>query len=122
MTQQSAMPDLVALQSHMHTSSGHILVRRIRFLAAMAVSGLIFWYFGWWVARPTDPQSAVALLMVDQGVVTMAELLGLAVVVSGLAVAICGAGSAGADPSRSRLGWPRSRRGPARWTSWCFTA
>lgn len=86
------------------STSGQLLVRRIRFLAAMAVSGLIFWYFGWWVASPPDPRSAVALLMVDQGVVTMAELLGLAVVVSGLAVAICGANSAERGPLAVAVG------------------
>ncbi len=59
----------------------------------MAVSAAVFWYVGWWVATPMDPDGPVSLLLVEQGVVTMAELLGLAVVVSSLAVAICGARS-----------------------------
>ncbi|MBX3394456.1 MAG: hypothetical protein KF841_03720 [Phycisphaerae bacterium] len=85
-------------------SSGQILIRRIRLIAAMAVSALIFWYFGWWVASPPDPGSAVALILIDQGVVTMAELLALAAVVSGLAVAICGADSAERGPLAVAVG------------------
>lgn len=69
------------------------MIQRIRVLSAMAVSAAVFWYVGWWVATPMDPDGPVSLLLVEQGVVTMAELLGLAVVVSSLAVAICGARS-----------------------------
>ncbi len=94
-------PELAAAR---HPTSGQLLIARIRFLTAMAVAGIIFWYFGWWVASPPDPGSAVALLMADQGVVTMAELLGLAVVVSGLAVAICGAGCADRGPLAIAVG------------------
>lgn len=97
----AATPDLVAAA---HPTSGQVLIQRIRLLTAMLVAGLIFWHFGWWVASPPDPDSAVALLMVDQGVVTMAMLLGLAVVVSGLAVAICGAGSADRGPLAIAVG------------------
>jgi hypothetical protein len=42
--------------------------------------------------------------MVDQGVIAMAELLGLAIVSSGLAVAICGAGSSGQGPLAIAIG------------------
>ena len=85
-------------------TSGELLVRRIRMLSAMAVAGAIFWYFGWWVARPVDPSGPVALLMLEQSVISMAELLGLAVVVSGLAVAICGVGSAERGPLAVAVG------------------
>ncbi|MCG8406368.1 MAG: hypothetical protein MI923_14310 [Phycisphaerales bacterium] len=85
-------------------SSGYHLVQRIRLLSAMVVSALVFWYFGWWAAKPNDPKGPVTLLMVEQGVVTMAEMLGLAVVVSGLAVAICGAGSAERGPLAVAVG------------------
>jgi hypothetical protein len=84
---------------------GLVLIMRLRFLLAMAVSATIFWYVGWWVTVPVDPQGPVSLLLVDQGVVAMAELLGLAVVASGLAVAICGPGAI-ATPSGS------AHRGP----------
>lgn len=69
------------------------MIQRIRVLSALAVSAAVFWYVGWWVTAPMDPDGPVSLLLVEQGVVTMAELLGLAVVVSSLAVAICGARS-----------------------------
>lgn len=83
---------------------GHHVVRRLRFFCAMAVAGVIFWYFGWWVARPLDPNSAVSLLSLDNGVIAMAELIGLAVVVSGLATAICGAGAAERGPLAVAVG------------------
>lgn len=85
---------------------GQILINRIRFLCAMSLSAVVFWHFGWWVARPVDPLGAVSLLSIRDGqiVVTMAELLGLSVVVSGLAVAICGAGSAGRGPLAVAVG------------------
>lgn len=87
-----------------HDGSGQALVQRMRLLCAMAVSAVIFWYFGWRVAQPVDPGGAVSMLMIENGVVTMAELLGLAVVVSGLAVAICGAGSAERGPLAVAIG------------------
>lgn len=87
-------------------SSGHHLVQWMRLLSAMAVAAMVFWYFGWWVARPIDPYAPVSLLMIKpgQGVIAMAELLGLAVVVSGLAVAICGTGSAERGPLAVAVG------------------
>ncbi len=87
-------------------SGGQLLVHRIRLLCAMIVAAMIFWYFGWRVAEPTDPLGAASLLMIreGQGVVIMAELLGLSVVVSGLAVAICGAGSAVRGPLAVAVG------------------
>lgn len=85
-------------------TGGHILVYRLRFIAAMCIAGLVFWHFGWWVARPADPLGAVSMLMVDNGVVTMAELLGLAIVVSGLAVAICGGDTAERGPLAVAVG------------------
>lgn len=85
-------------------TAGEILIQRIRLLCALAVAAVIFWYFGWWAASSVDPEGPVSLLMVDQGVITMAELLGLAVVTSGLAVAICGAGSADRGPLAVAVG------------------
>ncbi len=87
-------------------SGGQALVHRIRLLCAMIVAAMIFWHFGWRVAKPTDPLGAASLLMIPegQGVVIMAELLGLSVVVSGLAVAICGAGSAVRGPLAVAVG------------------
>ncbi len=73
---------------------GRTLVMRLRFLCAMWLAGAIFWYVGRWAAGPVDPQGPITLISVDQGVIAMAELLGLAVVAGGLAVAICGPGSA----------------------------
>lgn len=87
-----------------HPTGGHILVHRIRFVAAMCIAAAVFWYFGWWVARPSDPLGAVSMLMVDNGVITMAELLGLAIVVSGLAVAICGGDTAERGPLAVAVG------------------
>lgn len=87
-----------------HLTSGQILVQRLRLLSALVLSGVVFWYFGWWVARPLDPGGAIALLMVEQGVITMAQLLGLAVLVSGLAVAICGGDSAERGPLAVAVG------------------
>jgi len=83
---------------------GEEFVRRVRFLAAMVLAGAIFWRFGWWVARPVDPVGAVTLLTLDQSVTAMAKLLGLAIVVSGLAVAICGAGSSERGPLAVAVG------------------
>lgn len=85
-------------------TGGHVLVHRVRFVAAMCIAGAVFYYFGWWVARPADPLGAVSMLMVDNGVVTMAELLGLAIVVSGLAVAICGGDTAERGPLAVAVG------------------
>jgi hypothetical protein len=83
---------------------GRQLIHRIRFLAGMSVAAAIFWYFGRWAARPVDPEGPITLLLVDQGVVGMAELLGLAVIASGLAVAICGGGSAERGPLAIAIG------------------
>jgi hypothetical protein len=85
---------------------GQVLLNRIRLLCALALSAVVFWHFGWWVARPVDPLGAISLLNIRDGqiVVTMAELLGLSVVVSGLAVAICGAGSAARGPLAVAVG------------------
>lgn len=85
-------------------TGGQVLVHRIRFLAAMVIAGTVFWHFGWWVARPADPEGAVSLLMIDNGVITMAELLALAIVVSGLAVVICGADTAERGPLAVAVG------------------
>ena len=86
------------------SEGGRALIERIKLLSALAVAAVVFWYVGWWAAAPIDPDGPVSLLMVDQGVVTMAELLGLAVVVSSLAVAICGAGSAERGPLAVAVG------------------
>jgi len=85
-------------------SHGVLLIRRIRFVCALSIAAAIFWHVGWHVLRPQDPQGPVSLLMVDQGVIAMAELLGLAVVTSGLAVAICGARSADRGPLAIAVG------------------
>ncbi|HKQ47472.1 MAG TPA: hypothetical protein VJZ71_05345 [Phycisphaerae bacterium] len=89
---QSTEMDVTHDGAHLH--GGRTLVLRIRFLCAMWVAAAIFWYVGRWVAGPVDPEGPISLISVDQGVIAMAELLGLAVVASGLAVAICGPGSA----------------------------
>ena len=86
------------------TRGGRRLIRRIRFICGMAVAAAIYWYFGRWAAKPVDPRGPITLLMVDQGVVGMAELLGLGVIASGLAVAICGAGSAERGPLAIAVG------------------
>lgn len=96
--------DATSSTSKAQQTGGHILVYRIRFIAAMCVAGALFWYFGWWVAKPSDPLGAVSMLMVNNGVVTMAELLGLAIVVSGLAVAICGGDTAERGPLAVAVG------------------
>jgi len=83
---------------------GELLIRRVRFCCGMAVAAAIFWYVGWPVTRPLDPAGPVSLLLVRQGVVTLAELLGLAVAASGLAVAICGTGSADRGPLAIAVG------------------
>jgi hypothetical protein len=83
---------------------GQALILKLRFLCAMAVAAMIFWYVGWRVAAPVDPQGPISLLLIDQGVLAMAELLGLAVVSSGLAVVICGERSAGRGPLAIAVG------------------
>lgn len=90
--------------AHAVSGGGESLIRRIRFYTAMALAAAIFWYVGWSVTRPIDPAGPVSLLLVRQGVVTLAELLGLAVAASGLAVAICGAGSADRGPLAIAVG------------------
>ncbi len=70
----------------------------------MAVSIVIFWYVGWQIAGPPDAESPVSLMMTNQGVMVMAELLGLAIIAGGLAVAICGAGSADRGPLAVAIG------------------
>jgi len=87
-----------------HATAGEVLLRRIRFVCAIAVAAAIFWHVGWRVVRPFDPDGPVSLLMVDQGVIAMAQLLGLAVITSGLAVAICGPGSADRGPLAIAIG------------------
>jgi hypothetical protein len=89
-----ASTEMDAVHNAMPMHGGRMLVRRIRFLCAMWVAGAIFWYVGRWVTGPVDPDGPITLISVDQGVIAMAELLGLAVVAGGLAVAICGRGSA----------------------------
>jgi hypothetical protein len=85
-------------------TAGEMLLRRIRFVCAIAVSAAMFWYVGWRVVKPFDPAGPVSLLMIDQGVIAMAQLLGLAIVASGLAVAICGHGSADRGPLAIAVG------------------
>lgn len=104
MTRESILSHDGVPAAQTQIGSGQVLIQRIRLLSAMAVAGIIFWHFGWWVARPDDPGGAVSMLMIDNGVIAMAELLGLAVVVSGLAVAICGAGSAERGPFAVAVG------------------
>ncbi len=100
---ESPAPDAPPLR---RDEGGQLLLNRIRFLCAMGLAAVLFWHFGWWVARPVDPLGAISLLNIRDGqiVVTMAELLGLSVVVSGLAVAICGAGSALRGPLAVAVG------------------
>jgi hypothetical protein len=86
------------------TTGGQRLIRGVRFLLGMYVAAAIFWYFGPWAARPVDPRGPITLLMVDQGVIGMAQLLGLGVIASGLAVAICGAGSSERGPLAVAVG------------------
>jgi hypothetical protein len=85
-------------------SGGHALLRRVRLVAALAMSAVVFWYFGPWAVRVADPSGPVSLLLAEHSVISMAELLGLAVVVSGLAVAICGAGSGERGPLAVAVG------------------
>jgi hypothetical protein len=70
----------------------------------MALAATIFWYVAWRVVKPVDPSGPISLLLVDQGVICMAQLLGLAIVSSGLAVAICGAGAADRGPLAVAVG------------------
>lgn len=104
MSQAVAVSTQASPSVHTAPTGGEILVHRLRVVCAMVVSAVIFWYFGWWAANPVDPEGPISLLMVDQGVITMAELLGLAVVTSGLAVAICGADSAERGPLAVAVG------------------
>lgn len=83
---------------------GHVLIMRLRFLCAMAVSATVFWYVGWQTAKPVDPAGPVSLHMLDHPTITLLEMLGLAIVGSGLAVAICGAGSAERGPLAIAIG------------------
>ena len=86
------------------SGGGHLLIRRIRLFSGLAVSAAIFWYVGPWALGPVDPKGPVTLLAVPQGVITLAEMLGLAIVASGLAVAISGAGSAHRGPLAVAVG------------------
>ncbi len=106
MTDQQAIAADAATQKDpaQSTQPGESLLGRIRLLCAMLVSVLIFWYVGWRVMAPLDPNGPVTLLLVDSGVVAMAQMLGLAIVAGGLAVAICGAGSAERGPLAIAVG------------------
>jgi hypothetical protein len=92
------------VESLPRATAGEMLLRRIRFVCAIGVAAAIFWHVGWRVVKPFDPTGPVSLLMVDQGVIAMAQLLGLAVISSGLAVAICGRGSADRGPLAIAVG------------------
>jgi hypothetical protein len=85
-------------------TGGHLLIGRIRLLSGLAVSAAIFWYVGPWALGPIDPRGPITLLAVPQGVIAMAELLGLAIVTSGLAVAISGAGASHRGPLAVAVG------------------
>ncbi len=78
--------------------AGHPLVQRVRHICGLTISILIFWYVGWWVAGPSDPMGPVTLLLVDHGVIAMAEILGIAIAAGGLAVAVSGPRSGHAGP------------------------
>jgi hypothetical protein len=93
-----------SVESLPRATAGEVLLRRIRFVCALSVAAAIFWYVGWRVVKPFDPDGPVSLLMVDQGVIALAQLLGLAVIASGLAVAICGPGSADRGPLAIAVG------------------
>lgn len=86
------------------SSGGQALIGRARLLGALSVSAGLFYYVGWWAVRPDDPEGPVTLLRVHHGVMAMAELLGLAVVAAGLAVAIRGAGSGYCGPLAIAVG------------------
>ena len=92
------------ISSSPQLGTGEALVRRVRLLCGLGVSALIFWYVGHWTLGPVDPLGPVSLLVVQQGIVSMAELLGLAVVSSGLCVAIAGQGSADRGPLAVAVG------------------
>lgn len=93
MTQAAVMTTMEPDGSH-QMSDGQALIHRLRFFAGMILAVVVFWYVGYWAAKSKDPLAPITLISVDQGVIAMAELLALGVVASGLAVAICGAGSA----------------------------
>jgi hypothetical protein len=92
MTDAPTMSPTTDVMSPEH--GGQTLIRQLRFLAAMAVSAAIFWHVGSWAVGAAEANGPVTLININQSVVAMAELLGLAVVAAGLAVAIRGAGSA----------------------------
>src|SRR5262245_33189760 len=92
------------LRENAEDGGGHLLIKRIRFFSGLAVSAAIFWFVGPWALGPIDPKGAVTLLAVPQGVITLAELLGLAIVASGLAVAISGPGSTHRGPLAVAVG------------------
>lgn len=85
-------------------SAGRTLIRQIRLLSGLAVAAAIFWYVGPWALGHVDPGGPISLIDVPSGLITMAELLGLAIVSSGLAVAIAGAGSAARGPLAVAVG------------------
>lgn len=91
--QSAAVPTMDTRDSG-QMSDGQALIHRLRFFSGMILAVVVFWYVGFWAAKSKDPFAPITLIGVDQGVIAMAELLALGVVASGLAVAICGAGSA----------------------------
>ena len=90
--------------SALHPYDGQALISRMRFFIAMAASALIFWHVGWAVAGPADPNGPVTLLSMTNGVIGMAELLGLCVAAAGLATAICGPRSGHRGPMAIAVG------------------
>lgn len=74
------------------------LAGKLRSLAALAVPALIFWFVAYWVVAPRDPLAPVTLLMAPNLFLVMLEMIGLAVVGAGLAVAIRGPRSATFGP------------------------
>ncbi|QDV92356.1 hypothetical protein RAS2_34750 [Phycisphaerae bacterium RAS2] len=98
------MTDASPATAHHAHSAGRTLIRQIRLLSGLAVAAAIFWYVGPWALGHVDPGGPVSLIDVPSGLITMAELLGLAIVSSGLAVAIAGAGSAARGPLAVAVG------------------
>lgn len=103
MTKALTMTDASPAADSAH-SAGRTLIRQIRLLSGLAVAAAIFWFVGPWALGHVDPGGPVSLIDVPSGLITMAELLGLAIVSSGLAVAIAGAGSAARGPLAVAVG------------------
>ncbi|MCK6456078.1 MAG: hypothetical protein L6Q92_06055 [Phycisphaerae bacterium] len=102
-TDSSGAATQPVVPSELGESSGR-LTARLRTIAALAIAAAVYWYVGYWVVEPKDPFAPISLLLVDNRLIVMAEMIALAIVAAGLAVAIHGGSAASFGPIAVAVG------------------